>query len=65
MLTMQRARVHNTFQGFESNVYVLKQFILRYKTVEALLEKLPEKAEKTVSSSSFEKKTLEWQIMVS
>lgn len=49
----------------EPNFSVLKQFILEYKTVKAMREKLREEAEKTVFSSGFEKKTLESQSMVS
>lgn len=49
----------------ESNFTVLKRFILEYKTVEAIPEKLREEADKTVFSSVFEKKTLDCHSMVS
>lgn len=42
-----------------------KQFIFQYKTVEDMSERSREEEEKTVFSSVFEKKTLEFESMVS
>lgn len=48
----------------ESDFFLLKLYMLKYKAVETLLEKLWEAAEKTVFSSGFQKKTLEYQSII-
>lgn len=49
----------------ESNFSVLKQFILEYKTVEAMRDKATDETEKTVFLHSFEKNSPEYYSMVS
>lgn len=49
----------------EYNFSVLKQFILQYKTVEAMSRRLRDEAEITVFSSGFEKETLQYEGIVS
>lgn len=55
----------NLLKLLESNIFVLRQFVLKYRTVQAMREKLREKANETVFLSGFKKKTIECQTTVS